>query len=466
MDLKLKALLYISRIMSARRQSSASSYESLLRPDITKSLQTMLATTPIAEDFYLCDTTVSQKETEEEIKEIYLSILNSSEESIVETKSKTSKLLDAIANEPITENGEPSSDELSHFDQTLHVDLHLRYIEHFLNNPLPEGFFSLDCNHGWMIYWLLNAYSVLLDGEVPEHLKKPISAKIMLLVIDEGRGGIAGGPQGQIGHAASTYASVLALVLIGDFDSLALIKKGLHQWFLSLKAPNGSFVMHKGGESDARSTYCVLSVAALLNILTNELLEGASGFLLSCQSYEGGFAGVPNTEAHGGYTFCALAALYLTPDGFRDINMESLLRWLSARQLSLEGGFSGRTNKLVDSCYSFWVGGSFALLEAYLDQATLFNRPALTSYILNCCQDDKRGGLRDKPSTRADFYHTNYALCGLSIAEHQFVRDGLYNFVTKDCLEGSVLTIGVNPIFGIPTMLVSHCLAYFNATAN
>jgi len=28
------------------------------------------------------------------------------------------------------------------------------------------------------------------------------------------------------------------------------------------------------------------------------------------------------------------------------------------------GGFKGRTNKLVDGCYSWWVGGSFGLLEA------------------------------------------------------------------------------------------------------
>lgn len=29
----------------------------------------------------------------------------------------------------------------------------------------------------------------------------------------------------------------------------------------------------------------------------------------------------------------------------------------------MEGGFNGRTNKLVDGCYSFWVGGLFALLQ-------------------------------------------------------------------------------------------------------
>jgi len=29
----------------------------------------------------------------------------------------------------------------------------------------------------------------------------------------------------------------------------------------------------------------------------------------SCQTYEGGIGGYPGNEAHGGYTFCALASL-------------------------------------------------------------------------------------------------------------------------------------------------------------
>jgi len=31
----------------------------------------------------------------------------------------------------------------------------------------------------------------------------------------------------------------------------------------------------------------------------------------SCQTYEGGFAGCPGMEAHGGYSFCGLAALVM-----------------------------------------------------------------------------------------------------------------------------------------------------------
>lgn len=48
------------------------------------------------------------------------------------------------------------------------------------------------------------------------------------------------------------------------------------------------------------------------------------------------------------------------------INTKSLLRWLVWMQGSPAeiGGFRGRANKLVDGCYSWWVGGAFSLLEA------------------------------------------------------------------------------------------------------
>jgi len=48
------------------------------------------------------------------------------------------------------------------------------------------------------------------------------------------------------------------------------------------------------------------------------------------------------------------------------IALKTLLRWLVHMQgVDIElGGFKGRSNKLVDGCYSWWCGGSFALLEA------------------------------------------------------------------------------------------------------
>ena len=47
-------------------------------------------------------------------------------------------------------------------------------------------------------------------------------------------------------------------------------------------------------------------------------------------------------------------------------------------QQTPEGGFSGRTNKLVDACYSWWVGGCWSLIEAALGRTAsaqpLWNR--------------------------------------------------------------------------------------------
>lgn len=83
-----------------------------------------------------------------------------------------------------------------------------------------------------------------------------------------------------------------------------------------------------------------------------------------------------------------------------------LLSWLSARQYAPEGGYSGRTNKLVDGCYSHWVGDCWPLIQSALRGAidsapptldsNLYSCEGLARYILNCCQN-KTGGLRDKP---------------------------------------------------------------------
>ena len=81
----------------------------------------------------------------------------------------------------------------------------------------------------------------------------------------------------------------------------------------------------------------------------------------SCQTYEGGFGGEPGLEAHGGYAFCAFAALVILGRA-GDADLDMLEHWLAHRQMSVEGGFQGRTNKLVDGCYGFWQGGTGVLL--------------------------------------------------------------------------------------------------------
>jgi len=65
-------------------------------------------------------------------------------------------------------------------------------------------------------------------------------------------GGFSGG-HGQIAHLAPTYAAVLALSLIGGEDAFDLIDRTkLYTWMMSLKQSDGGFLMHHGGEEDAR----------------------------------------------------------------------------------------------------------------------------------------------------------------------------------------------------------------------
>lgn len=131
----------------------------------------------------------------------------------------------------------------------------------------------------------------------------------------------------------------------------------------------GSMAIHENGEMDIRGVYCSLVTADLLGILEDntELTGGIGSFLIKCQTYEGGFCCSPYGEAHGGYTFCALASLYLLSkigdESFKAINYGSLAEWLASRQLEDMGGFNGRINKLIDSCYSFWVGACFELID-------------------------------------------------------------------------------------------------------
>eukprot|EP00752_Nemacystus_decipiens_P003891 g3573.t2 len=236
---------------------------------------------------------------------------------------------------------------------------HTSYLMRGLNG-LGPGFISLDASRPWMIYWILHSLDLLdqfPEGEMVDRILETV-----LSCQDPERGGFGGGPQ-QLPHGAPMYASVLALLLIGTPEAYTGVDRpALYRFFMSLKHASGGFRMHDDGEVDARGTYTVIAVASLLNMLTEELTEGVADFAVRCQTYEGGFGGEPWNEAHGGYTFCAFASLVILGACER-ADLEGLRRWLCARQMRAEGGFQGRTNKLVDGCYSFWQGGAVALLD-------------------------------------------------------------------------------------------------------
>ncbi|KAG7443637.1 terpenoid cyclases/Protein prenyltransferase [Guyanagaster necrorhizus] len=357
----------------------------------------------------------------------------------------------------------PRNDDTKALYLELHKTKHMQWLVRNLAQGFPARYVSQDASQPWLMFWTLQAFSILGVALDPGNKQRAIDT---ILTWQHPDGGFGGGP-GQAAHLLPTYAAVCALAIAGrpgergGWDQIDRAK--MSQFFISLKQPDGSFLVARHAEVDMRGIYCLLAVATLLDLMTPELVDGTAEFVRSCQTYEGGFASAsqpyfgedgallkspkpPLGEAHGGYTFCALASWVLlqpmSDNKLDHINETNLLRWLVQMQgVEIElGGFKGRTNKLVDGCYSWWVGGAFALLEAihghhsssshdeekhedgdagWVDvDESLFNREALQEYILLAGQHPA-GGLRDKPPKSADAYHTLYCLAGLSAAQHR-----------------------------------------------
>ncbi|KAL6614555.1 hypothetical protein ACP70R_036825 [Stipagrostis hirtigluma subsp. patula] len=346
-------------------------------------------------------------------------------------------------------------------------DQHIEYLTKGLRH-LGPGFHVLDANRPWLCYWMVHSLA-LLDEVLDDDLEDDIVD--FLARCQDKDGGYGGGP-GQLPHLATTYAAINTLVTIGSERALSSINRDtLHKFMLRVKDASGAFRMHEGGEIDVRACYTAISVASLVNILDDELAKGLGDYIARCQTYEGGIAGEPYAEAHGGYTFCGLAALILLNETEK-LDLPSLIGWVAFRQ-GVECGFQGRTNKLVDGCYSFWQGAAIALTQKLMTivdeqlksscsnkrpsaedvcgtsssgQATekaptvdyakfgfdfimrsnqvgpLFHNIALQQYILLCAQV-LEGGLRDKPGKNRDHYHSCYCLSGLSVSQYSAVTE-------------------------------------------
>jgi protein farnesyltransferase subunit beta len=322
----------------------------------------------------------------------------------------------------------------------------------------------------WLIFWCLGAASAcnrnkgkrlepgtdaplsLADTLGPDSVRRIVRTLAACYTryetTIEGRqvtaGGFCGGP-GQIPHLATTYAALAAITCLADPLGYELVNADEIEHFLwdrriwtvadsPVADPRevGGFTMHDGGECDTRAVYCALAAATFIGRLRPGLVAGAGeaagrgsveSFLRSTTSLAvGGSGALAGNEAHGGYTFCAIASAHLLGIQLPRRSFES---WLSAQQPAFEGGFAGRHNKLVDSCYAFWQGAVGSILAGVIDgsepeaarRPPCFDPLGLERYVLTVAQDDA-GGCRDKPDKYRDLYHTCYALSGLAVA-HQ-----------------------------------------------
>lgn len=291
--------------------------------------------------------------------------------------------------------------------------------------PLPSGYSSLGASRPWILHWATHSLA-LLDAPLSEDPREASSLRSAVIKFLKAcqcpdTGGFGGGP-GQEPHLATTYAAAATLVTLGGEGALrACDREKLASFLVSciVRAREGrgvrgrenetaagyGFRVCRGGESDVRGCYCALASSALFCLPPpadpRSLAEaaGLSDYLADCQTVEGGLGGFPGgPEAHGGYAFCGAAAAALAAgatieggesngDGGEEgqrkrchlfscsspssppFDPRALILWASRCQSATCGGFAGRTNKLVDGCYSWWQGALFGMMASEKDVA-------------------------------------------------------------------------------------------------
>jgi len=264
----------------------------------------------------------------------------------------------------------------------------------------------------------------------------------------------------------ATFFAILSLSFVGTFEGLR--RAACLKWLKSLQRENGSFgelITQNGvieGGTDMRYCYVAAAVRWMLRgdvksggILEEEDInvESLINHIRSGQTYDGGISESSHHEAHAGYTYCAVGALSFLgrlpnpADSAPALtNIPSTIRWLVSRQvgyseeetgsppplrIKLAGvfeekardsdiffddsqfvGFNGRCNKMVDTCYAFWVTGSLKILGQ--ENTELVNVPSIRRFL---CQQTQHviGGFGKYPRNPPDIYHSYLGLAALSI---------------------------------------------------
>ena len=253
-------------------------------------------------------------------------------------------------------------------------------------------------------------------------------------------------------HLAMTYVALCTLIALGD-DLSRINRTAILDTLKGLQKDDGSFVAISSNyldstdekevddDCDLRFMYTAICIWYILTMDSSNSFESkndiniqaATNYILSCITYEGSLGLTPGREGHGGSTFCGIASLYLM--GVLDDVMKSpeligwkddLIRWCVMRQYSHRNnndstmnngydgsdnaaGMQGRPNKLEDTCYSYWIGGTLHLLG--VDH--LLDGWALREYVLKC--QSPYGGFGKVVGAMPDLLHSFYSMAWLAI---------------------------------------------------
>jgi geranylgeranyl transferase type-1 subunit beta len=215
-------------------------------------------------------------------------------------------------------------------------------------------------------------------------------------------------------HITMTMTALISLLILGD-DLEHVQRRKIASSLVHLQLSNGAFLATRlSTENDLRFVYCACVVAFILNDWSGINQDLTTSFILQCRTYEYAFGQMPGAEAHGGSTFCAIAALALM-NRLNDLDhQDDLIRWCLQRQ---NEGFNGRPNKPDDSCYSWWIGATLNLLNK--DNFINFN---LNQTYLHATEAKITGGFSKWPNSTPDPLHSYLSLASLALMKHKTLK--------------------------------------------
>ncbi|KAH8731464.1 geranylgeranyl transferase type I beta subunit [Phaeosphaeriaceae sp. PMI808] len=393
-------------------------------------------------------------------------------------------------------------------DSNLNIPKHIKYWRRNLKTLLPHFYTGNDSNRMLLALFTVSALDILGD------LDKAISTEERQGYIDWvyncqlPAGGFRPWPGSDFGalssdankrwdppHIPGTFFALLALVVLGD-DLERVKRREILQWLLKMQRPEGSFgetVNEEGfvhGGNDSRFGYMA---TAIRWILRGHLVGPCDGVpdinvdsFVNCvrksESYDGGISEAPYSEAHGGFTCCAIAALYfldrlpLSPSQESDgvlrgiTDLPHTLKWLASRQtatldnddgldtyddetdtsetchdahsfvklsshmskqvdITIKGklhphlelqwvGVNGRCNKVADTCYAYWVSAPLKLL-GYMD---IIQQKSIRKWLLDKTQHIV-GGFGKVTGDPPDMYHSFLGLMVLAMFREPELQD-------------------------------------------
>lgn len=352
---------------------------------------------------------------------------------------------------------------------------HITYWKRCLKTYLPHYYIPNDSNRLSLAYFVISALDLLdvLTSSTTAEEREGYAQWIYACQLPEG--GFRGSPGSDFGlhrtddnktwdpaNVPATYFALATLLILGD--NLERVKRReCLDWLTKMQRPDGSFgETHVNGNieggMDMRFGYTAMGIRWILRGRALGEVDGVADVdvdkLVRCvrqsNTYDGGISEMPFHESHGGFAFCAIAALSLAsrtrslkcgshPDGalagISDVDLT--LRWLVSRQTThldedidlgdVEDstvqpvlpwvGLNGRCNKIADACYSWWVAASLSLLGR-LDLLSL--HPA-QKYLLDRTQH-AIGGFGKQPGDPPDVYHSYMGLAALSLMKYRGLK--------------------------------------------